>query len=107
MEGVNSGEVSAPFSDALDAEVFIDIGLNPTAILPGAATFIKNAAKKGAKMVVMDPRKQPLSRHAYKHLQFKPGADVAMLNGILHTIINEDLTDKQYIAGYTDGFEDL
>jgi formate dehydrogenase major subunit len=107
MEGVNSGAVSAPFSAALDAEVIIVIGSNPTANHPVAATFFKNAAKKGAKMIIMDPRKQPLSRHAYKHLQFKPGADVAMLNGMLHTIINEDLTDKQYIAGYTEGFEDL
>src|SRR3569623_1005388 len=107
MEGVNSGAGSAPFSAALDADVIIVIGSIPTANHPVAATFFKTAAKKGAKMIVMDPRKQPLSRHAYKHLQFKPGADVAMLNGILHTIINEDLTDKQYIAGYTEGFEDL
>lgn len=108
MEGVNSGAVSAPFSAALDAEVIIIIGANPTANHPVAATFFKNAVKKnGAKLIVMDPRKQPLSRLAYKHLQFKPGADVAMLNGMLHTIITEDLTDKQYIAGYTEGFEEL
>jgi formate dehydrogenase major subunit len=107
MEGVNSGAVSAPFSAALDAEVVIIIGANPTANHPVAATFFKNAVKKGTKLIIMDPRKQPLSRHAYKHLQFKPGADVSMLNGILHTIINENLTDKQYIAGYTEGFEDL
>lgn len=107
MEGVNSGAVSAPFSAALDAEVVIIIGANPTVNHPVAATFFKNAAKKGTKLIVMDPRKQMLSRHAYKHLQFKPGSDVAMLNGILHTIINEDLTDKQYIAGYTEGFEEL
>jgi formate dehydrogenase major subunit len=108
MEGVNSGAVSAPFSAALDAEVIIVIGANPTANHPVAATFFKNAVKKnGAKLIVMDPRKQALSRLAYRNLQFKPGADVAMLNGILHTIITEDLTDKQYIAGYTEGFEEL
>ncbi len=107
MEGVNSGAVSAPFSAALDAEVIIIIGSNPTANHPVAATFFKNAAKKGAKMIIMDPRRQPLSRHAYKHLQFKPGADVSMLNAMLHTIITEGLTDSQYIAGYTEGFEDL
>jgi formate dehydrogenase major subunit len=55
----------------------------------------------------MDPRRQSLSRHAYRHLSFKPGSDVAMLNAMLHTIINEGLTDDQYIAGYTEGFEDL
>lgn len=107
MEGLNSGAVSAPFAAAKDAEVIIVIGANPTVNHPVAATFIKNAAKKGAKLIVMDPRRQSLSRHALMHLQFKPGADVAMLNAMLHTIINENLTDKQYIAGYTEGFEDL
>lgn len=107
MEGLNSGAVTAPFLAALDAEVIIVIGANPTSNHPVAATFIKNAAKKGAKLIIMDPRRQPLSRHAYKHLQFKPGSDVAMLNAMLHTIITEGLTDQQYIAGYTEGFEAL
>ena len=43
----------------------------------------------------------------HQHLQFKPGSDVAMLNAMLHTIITEGLTDQQYIAGYTEGFDDL
>ena len=107
MEGVNSGAVSAPFSAAMDAEVIIIIGANPTVNHPVAATFMKQAAKRGAKVIIMDPRRQALSRHAYKHLAFKPGSDVAMLNGILHTIITEGLTDDQYIAGYTEGFDDL
>lgn len=107
MEGVNSGAVTAPFSAALDAEVIIVIGANPTVNHPVAATFLKNAAKKGAKLVIMDPRRQSLSRHAWKHLAFKPGSDVAMLNAMLHTIISEGLTDEQYIAGYTEGYERL
>ena len=74
---------------------------------PVAATFFKQAAKRGAKLIVMDPRKQSLSRHAWKHLAFKPGSDVAMLNAMLHTIITEGLTDQQYIAGYTEGFDEL
>ncbi len=107
MEGLNSGAVSAPFSAAADAEVIIVIGANPTVNHPVAATFIKNAVKKGAKLIVMDPRRQSLSRHATKHLQFNPGSDVAMLNAMLHTIVTEGLTDAQYIAGYTEGFDDL
>src|SRR3954470_18651983 len=107
FEGLASGAVSAPFAAAADAEVIIVIGANPTVNHPVAATFIKNAAKRGAKLIVMDPRRQSLSRHAWKHLQFKPGADVAMLNAMLHTIITEGLTDQQYIAGYTEGFDEL
>src|SRR3984893_12945450 len=107
MEGLNSGAVSAPFAAAMDAEVIIVIGANPTINHPGAATFIKNAAQRGAKLIVMDPRRQTLSRHAHLHLQFKAGSDVAMLNAIINTIITEGLTDEQYIAGYTEGFDDL
>ncbi len=108
MEGVNSGAVSAPFSAALDAEVIIVIGANPTVNHPVAATFIKNAVKqRGAKLVVIDPRSQVLSRHAWRNLQFKPGSDVALLNAMLHTIIEEGLTDQQYIAAYTEGFAEL
>lgn len=107
MEGISSGAVSAPFAAALDADVIIVIGANPAINHPVAATFIKNATKRGAKLIVMDPRRQSLSRHATMHLAFKPGSDVAMLNAMLHTIITEGLTDQQYIAGYTEGFEDL
>src|SRR2546429_6395252 len=79
MEGINSGAVSAPFAAAMDAEVIIVIGANPAINHPVAATFLKNAAKNGAKLIVMDPRRQSLSRHACKQLSFKPGSDVAML----------------------------
>jgi formate dehydrogenase major subunit len=107
FEGLSSGAVSAPFSAAADAEVIWVIGANPTINHPVAATFIKNAAKRGAKLFVMDPRRQTLSRHATRHLQFKPGSDVAMLNAMMNTIIAEGLTDEQYIAGYTEGYADL
>src|SRR5437870_13127884 len=107
MEGLVSGAVSAPVSAAMDAEVIIVLGANPAINHPVAATFFKNAVKRGARLIVLDPRKQALSRHAWKHLAFKPGSDVAMLNAMLNTIITEDLTDKQYIAGYTEGFDEL
>jgi formate dehydrogenase major subunit len=107
MEGIGSGAVTAPFSAALDAEVIVVIGANPTINHPVAATFIKNAVKKGAKLIVMDPRGQTLSRHADYSIKFKPGTDVPLLNAMLHTIINEGLTDQQYIEGYTEGFAEL
>src|SRR6476620_11347236 len=108
MEGLNSGAVTASFSAAFDAEVILIIGANPAVNHPVAATFIKNAVKdRSAKLIVMDPRRQSLSRHAYRHLAFKPGTDVAMLNAMLHTIVEEKLYDEQYIAGYTEGFEAL
>src|SRR5579859_2287582 len=107
FEGLSSGAVSAPFAAAEDADVIWVIGANPTVNHPVAATFIKNATKRGAKLYVMDPRRQALSRHATEHLAFKPGSDVAMLNAMIHTIITEGLTDEQYIAGYTEGYDEL
>ncbi len=107
FEGIGSGAVTAPFSAALDAETIMVIGANPTSNHPVAATFIKNAVKRGAKLIVADPRGQGLSRHATVDLRFKPGSDVALLNALLHTIITEGLTDRQYIAGFTEGFPEL
>ena len=107
MEGINSGSVTAPFTAAADADVIIVIGARPEQNHPVAATFLKNAAKQGKCLIVIDPRRQELSRHATYNLQFKPGTDVALLNAIMHTIVEEGLTDEQYIQGYTENFEAL
>jgi formate dehydrogenase major subunit len=107
MEGIGSGAVTAPFTSAKDADVIIVIGSRPAQNHPVAGTFIKNAKKNGASLVVMDPRGQGLTRHADYMLQFKPGMDVALLNALLHVIIKEGLTDDDYIARYTEGFAEL
>ena len=107
MEGIGSGAVTAPFTAAKDSDCMIIIGARPEQNHPVAATFLKNAAKRGTKIVVMDPRKQQIDRYAHTHLQFKPGRDVALLNAMIHTIIEEGLTDQQYIQAHTSGFEDL
>jgi formate dehydrogenase major subunit len=105
LEGVGSGAVSATFNEVKNSDVVVVIGANPTENHPVAATFFKQAAKKNAKLIVMDPRGQALKRHAWRMLQFKNGTDVAMLNGILNTIVSEKLYDEQYIQTYVEGFE--
>jgi formate dehydrogenase major subunit len=107
MEGVGSGAVSAPFTDALKAECIMVIGARPTTNHPVAATFFKQAAKRGAKLIVIDPRGQDLMRHATHSLRFRAGSDVALLNAFLHTIIEEKLYDEQYIQANVSGFEAL
>ncbi|MCA8932679.1 MAG: molybdopterin-dependent oxidoreductase, partial [Rhodospirillaceae bacterium] len=107
MENVGSGAVTATVAEVRHAEVIVVIGANPTVNHPVAATFIKNAAKRGAKLVVMDPRGSALSRHADHMLQFRAGADVTLLNSLMHVIVEEALTDQQYIAGFTEGFPDV
>ncbi|MGE5270479.1 MAG: molybdopterin oxidoreductase family protein, partial [Thiohalocapsa sp.] len=107
MEGIGSGAVTAPFTAAADAEVIIVIGARPTENHPVAATFFKQATRRGAKLFVMDPRGQAMARYATKMLRFKPGRDVAMLNAMLHTIIEEGLHDRQYVQAHTQDFEKL
>jgi len=107
MEGIGSGAVTAPFTAAADADCMIVIGARPEQNHPVAATYIKQAAKNGTKLIVMDPRGQGLMRHADYGLKFKPGTDVAMLNAILNVIITEKLYDEQYISAHVDGFEAL
>ena len=107
MEGIGSGAVTAPFRAAEDSECMIIIGARPEQNHPVAATFFKNAAKAGKKLIVMDPRGQDISRYATHTLKFKPGQDVALLNAMIHTIIEENLTDQQYIQANTHGFEEL
>jgi formate dehydrogenase major subunit len=107
MDGLNSAAVTAPFTAAKDADCIIVIGARPAENHPVAATYIKNAAKRGAKLVVMDPRgqNQGIARYASHVLQFTPGRDVALLNAMLHTIVEENLVDVQYVQAMTEGFE--
>jgi formate dehydrogenase major subunit len=107
MEGIGTGAVTAPFNDALEADVVVIIGANPTENHPVAATYFKQAAKRGTRLVVMDPRGMAMKRHAHWMLQFKPGTDVAMLNAIMHVIVAEGLYDRQYVQAHTEGFERL
>ena len=107
METIGSSAVTAPFTAALEADCIIIIGARPTENHPVAATYLKNATKRGAKLVIIDPRTYALSRHATYNLQFKAGTDVALLNAMMHTIIEEGLTDEQYIAGYTENYDEL
>jgi formate dehydrogenase major subunit len=105
MENVGSGAVTATFNEIENADVAIVIGANPIENHPVAATFFKQFAKRGGKLIVMDPRGQALKRFATHMLQFRPGADVSMLNAIMHVIVEEGLYDQQYIDAYTENWE--
>ena len=107
LENIGSGAVTASFAECRNAEAIIVIGANPTVNHPVAATFIKNAAQRGARLYVLDPRGQHLDRYATESLRFSPGSDVAMLNAMINVIITEELYDADYVAKQTEGFEDL
>jgi formate dehydrogenase major subunit len=105
LENVGSGAVTATFNQIEHADVAIVIGCNPAGNHPVAATFFKQFVARGGKLIVMDPRGQALSRHASHMLQFRPGADVSLLNSIMHVIVEEGLYDDAYIAKFTENWE--
>jgi formate dehydrogenase major subunit len=107
LEGIGSGAVSNQVNDVENAGLILVIGSNPTANHPVAATWMKNAAKRGTKLVLADPRRSDLARHAWRYLQFKPDTDVALLNAMIYTIIEEGLVDEKFVADRTSGYEAL
>ncbi|OSP55022.1 formate dehydrogenase subunit alpha [Pseudoruegeria sp. SK021] len=107
MENVGSGAVTAGFNEIEHADVALVIGANPTENHPVAATYFKQFVQRGGALIVMDPRGQGLKRHARHMLQFRPGTDVALLNALMHVIVKEGLYDRQYVDGFTEGFDEL
>ena len=107
LEGVGSGAVSNQVNDIEHSGLILVIGSNPTANHPVAATWMKNAAKNGTKIVLADPRVTDIGKHAWRTLQFKPDTDVAMLNAMIYTVIEEGLCDQHFIAQRASNFEAL
>jgi formate dehydrogenase major subunit len=107
LEGVGSAAVSNQVNDVEHAGLIFVIGANPSANHPVAATWMKNAAKRGAKIVLADPRVTDIGKHAWRTLQFKPDTDVAMLNALIYTVIEEDLVDQDFIQTRANNYEAL
>jgi len=107
LEGIGSGAVSNPVNDVEHSEVIFVIGANPASNHPVAATWMKNAAQRGAKLIVADPRRNDLARHASHYLQFNADTDVAMLNAMIHTIIDEGLVNEAFVRDRTSGYDAL
>ncbi|MEW8191513.1 MAG: formate dehydrogenase subunit alpha [Candidatus Thiodiazotropha endolucinida] len=107
LEMIGSGAVSNPVADVDKAEVILIIGSNTTENHPVAATFIKNQVNSGKTLIVMDPRRTTIAGHATHFLQFKPDTDVALLNAIMHAVIEQGLVDTEFVHNRTNGYEIL
>ncbi len=107
MEQIGGGSVSNPFSDCLDTGAILIIGSNTTHNHPVAATFMKQAAKNGTKLIVADPRRPEMADHADYYIRFNPGTDVAFLSGLMHVIIRDELYDASFIEERTEDFDRL
>ena len=99
--------MSNPLADMDKPDVFFCIGTNMTECHPVAATRIKQALKRGAKMIVADPRKIPLAGMAHLHLPLRVGSDVALLLGMAHVIARDGLVDNSFIIERTKGADEF
>ncbi|MFN2281336.1 MAG: molybdopterin oxidoreductase family protein, partial [Anaerolineales bacterium] len=93
---------------AEDAQAYLIIGTNTTEQHPVIGMRLRQAVRKrGAKLIVADPRKIDLTDFATLHLRHKPGTDIALINGLMHIILANGWEDKDFIKARTEGFEDL
>jgi len=90
-----------------ETQCFLITGSNTTEAHPLVATHILKAKERGAKIIVIDPREVQIGRLADLYLRFRPGTDVAWLNGMMNVIISEGLEDRAFIEERTEGYEEL
>jgi formate dehydrogenase major subunit len=107
LEGIGSGAVTGIFGHARHAEVILLTGTNTTANHPVAATFFKEAAKRGTRLIVVDPRRPAIADFATWYCRLQPGTDVAFYNALMHVLIQEGLIHEPFIRERTDNFDAL
>jgi formate dehydrogenase major subunit len=105
LEMIGSGAVTTTYGDIRNAEVALLTGTNATANHPVAATFFKEAARAGTKLIVVDPRATGISDHAWRFCRIRSGTDVAFYNAVMQVIIAEGLVDEEYVVRRTTDFE--
>ncbi|MBC7287902.1 MAG: formate dehydrogenase subunit alpha [Armatimonadetes bacterium] len=104
---VGAGAMTNSIAELEDAEMIIITGSNTTEAHPVIALRIKRAYDKGARIVVIDPRRTKMTQFAVRHLQIRVGTDIPLYNAMMHVIISEGLYDPEYIERSTENFEAL
>ncbi len=105
---IGTGAMTNSFDDIEKARTIILCGANPSENHPIPGARVKQAViKNGTKLIVIDPRKTELTKYADVHLQLRPGTNILMFNAIAHAIIDEGLTDPEFISTRVDEFEEF
>ncbi len=102
-----TGAASASFADIDSARCIVVAGANPTEAHPVVGARIKQAVLRGARLVVIDPRRIELAEYADLHLQLRPGTNVALFNALAKILIEEGLVRREYVDERTEGFDEL
>ena len=106
METLGASAATNSIEDYDKAKLIMIVGANPTESHPVIGAHIKQAARRGAPLIVIDPRRTELARLADLHVQLRPGTNVALLNGMGHVIVKEGLLDRRFIDERTEGIKD-
>ena len=101
-----SGAMTNSMAEIENNDVLFVIGSNTKENHPIVALKMIKAKRKGAKIIIADPRRVPLVRFADIWMQHKPGTDVSLLNGMMHVIVKEGLIKQDFIASMTEGFDE-
>lgn len=104
---LGSGAMTNTIGEIEGAGTIFVIGSNTSETHPVIGYRVRKAVKKGAKLIVADPRRIPLADQADVYLPLKPGTDIALLNAMLHVIVKEGLQDQSFIQSRTEGFQDI
>lgn len=107
LETIGSGAVTNTFAGIAESDVALFAGTNTSANHPVAASFFKNAAARGTKLIFVDPRRPDVARHAWRYAQIRNGTDVAFYNAMMHVILREGLLDEAYVRDHTSGIDEL
>jgi len=102
-----SGAMTNSIAEIEDADAILVIGSNTTENHPVISNLVKRATLKDAKLIVADPRKITLTKFADVWLRQRPGTDVALVNGLIHVILEEGLQDQTFISERTEKFDVL
>ena len=106
-QSLGSGAMTNSFDDLETADAFLIVGSNTTESHPIAALRVKKAQRRGATVIVVDPREVDIARRADHHLRLRPGTNVAVLNGMMNVILEEGLADEAFIAARTEGLDEM
>jgi formate dehydrogenase alpha subunit len=107
-KALGAAAATNPIDDIRNMDVMFVIGSNMTETHPVIAQFVKeNKKKRGAKLIVCDPRKTDLAKVADIYIQHFPGSDVALLNGMMKVIVDKELVNKEFIEAHTEGYEEF
>ncbi len=102
-----SGAMTNSISEIKDAELLFLFGTNTTEAHPIIGYKMRQAARKGAKLIVVDPRRIELAEEADYWLRINPGTDIPLINGLMHIIINEGMEDHSYIEERTENYQEV